>query len=70
MANHCVEVICLKCGIEYCTRGCGFWHGPSEAALARYLAKSQEWADRFAQGQVRHVITEGTCSCGGELAIT
>lgn len=23
MANHCVDVICSKCGVVYCLRGCG-----------------------------------------------
>lgn len=66
MANHCIDLICLGCGAFWCARGCGTDCGPDAARLARYIAESQRWADKFNGGKISHVISNGDrCShCG------
>lgn len=64
MANHCVEVICLDCGAEWCVRGCGYEASSSDVRLQRFLKEQQEWANKFAKGVVKHHMTHDKCrSC-------
>lgn len=43
MANHCIDVVCLGCGKQWCLRGCGFDHPPdvekAEKARRRHKIK-------------------------------
>jgi hypothetical protein len=61
MANHCVDVICLACGNNWCAVGCGNKPGGKDKrALLRFLKGQQEWADEHAKGNLHAAITIST----------
>ena len=62
MSNHCIDLICLNCGAEWCCRGCGDRSESSKENLERYLKQSQELADKYHNGIVRHCVQTDRCS--------
>lgn len=72
MSNHCIEVICLSCGKQWCDRGCSYETGPSEEALKNYLRNCQNWADKYDNGIIKHAeLQDRRCLlCGGKVAMT
>ena len=47
MANHCINLICTKCGARWCCRGCGYSVGPSKERLDKFMKRKKEWAEKF-----------------------
>lgn len=40
MANHCIEVICSRCGAIYCLRGCGTDFPADKEYLEQWLKEN------------------------------
>jgi hypothetical protein len=67
MANHCVDVICLGCGQQWCERGCGYRSGPDQKAVERYLTKRQEWCNQWGRPfSLGTKLDDCRCGCGSE----
>jgi hypothetical protein len=75
VANHCVDVMCLKCGAGWCERGCGAEHGPSKEYLANKIKYATEWSKEFKDGdpESRYVDCKDLkcphCKDGGRIII-
>lgn len=41
MANHCIEVVCTKCGAGYCARGCGTQWQPDTKQVEKLKQKKR-----------------------------
>ncbi len=70
MASHCIDVICLDCGREWCARGCGNFleAKPNQETITHYLKRKQEWSDKFNNGNFYLGVrcTSLFCQCGKE----
>lgn len=49
MANHCIDVVCIKCGSTFCLRGCR-GNGPD----AELVERIQRAGADFLKGQFRY----------------
>lgn len=70
MSNHCLDVICIDCGREWCERCYNKCEAtPNPEALTRFWSYRQEWADKYRNGDVMKTVTlcsDTRCTCGSE----
>ena len=66
MANHCIDVICLVCGREWCARGCGNAREaqPDPARVEEWHAKNREWAAMWGKPLPKEDPLETERCCG------
>lgn len=68
MANHCIDVICLTCGRQWCARGCNYSNDtPNQAAIDRYLKQKREWCNRWGYSfTLGTKLDDEVCNCGSK----
>ena len=66
MANHCIDVICLDCGDNWCARGCNNKPAgkPCPEALKRREDHRQWWEKQW-EKKLPDTMADGeVCPCG------
>lgn len=68
MGNHCIDVICLDCGRQWCTRGCGHDEPkPNSDAIKRYIKRQKDWCTMWSKPfNLGYKMSNSVCACGGK----
>ncbi len=68
MANHCIDIICLGCGAEWCGRGCSQYSPADADNLKAFHEGRRQWEAKY--GPRKNVeINDESCPCGGQVVI-
>ncbi len=71
MANHCIDVICLVCGREWCVRGCGYGRDaePDQDRVKEWYKKNAEWAAKWGQPPKEEKSLKDEWCCGQQRVV-